>query len=169
MSAGIGSAPRRRRAPGPPRDRTKARLLRLYAAHHRRFGPQRWWPGRSPYEIAVGAVPTQHAAWVNAARAIAALRARRLLTPARVAALEVGSLARVIRPAGTPRVKARRVQVDEIWSFTYAKNKNVEKAKKAPEGAGDTWTWTALDSDTKLLISWLVAKRYFETGEAWAV
>src|SRR5687767_3093310 len=38
-------------------------------------------------------------------------------------------------------VKSRRVQVDEIWSFTYAKNKNVEKAKKAPQGAGDTWTW----------------------------
>ena len=56
-------------------------------------------------------------------------------------------------------VKARRVQVDEIWSFTYAKQKNVATAKAAPEGAGDTWTWTALDADSKLLISWLVGGR----------
>ena len=48
--------------------------------------------------------------------------------------------------------KARRVQYDEIWSFTYAKQKNVGTAKKAPDGAGDTWTWTALDSDSKLLV-----------------
>ena len=53
-------------------------------------------------------------------------------------------------------VKARRVQVDEIWSFTYAKQKNVETAKAAPEGAGDTWTWTGLDADSKLIVSWLV-------------
>lgn len=56
-------------------------------------------------------------------------------------------------------VRAKRVQCDEIWSFTYAKKKNVPSAKKAPAGAGDTWTWTALDSDSKLLVSWLVGKR----------
>ena len=56
-------------------------------------------------------------------------------------------------------VPARRVQVDEIWSFTYAKQKHVEHAKKAPEGAGDTWTWTAIDADSKLIISWLVGPR----------
>ena len=53
----------------------------------------------------------------------------------------------------------KRVQVDEIWSFTYAKQKNVAAAKSAPEGAGDTWTWTALCADTKLAISWLVGGR----------
>jgi IS1 family transposase len=56
-------------------------------------------------------------------------------------------------------VKASRVQVDEIWSFTYAKQKNVATAKDAPEGAGDTWTWTALDADTKLIVSYLVGGR----------
>ncbi len=53
----------------------------------------------------------------------------------------------------------KRVQVDEIWSFTYAKQKNVAAAKAAPEGAGDTWTWTAICADTKLAISWLVGGR----------
>ena len=56
-------------------------------------------------------------------------------------------------------VRSKRVQADEIWSFTYAKQANVEKAKKAPEGAGDTWTWTALDADSKLIISWYVGPR----------
>lgn len=51
---------------------------------------------------------------------------------------------------------SKRVQVDEIWSFTYAKARNVLTAKAAPEGAGDTWTWTAIDADSKLIVSWLV-------------
>ena len=56
-------------------------------------------------------------------------------------------------------VKARRVQVDEIWSFTYAKQKNVPTAKRQDLAYGDTWTWTALDADSKLLITWLVGGR----------
>jgi IS1 family transposase len=53
----------------------------------------------------------------------------------------------------------QRVQVDEIWNFVYAKNDNVKEAKAAPADAGDVWTWTAIDADTKLLVSWLVADR----------
>ena len=56
-------------------------------------------------------------------------------------------------------VNSKRVQVDEIWQFCYAKGKNVSEAKAAPEGAGDTWTWTALDSDSKLIVSWLLGER----------
>ena len=56
-------------------------------------------------------------------------------------------------------VKARRVQVDEIWSFTAAKQKNVANMKKPVGWAGDTWTWTAIEADTKLLITWLVGGR----------
>ena len=52
-----------------------------------------------------------------------------------------------------------RVQADEAWSFTYAKEKNVPTAKNAPEGAGDTWTWIALDADHKLAISWTIGGR----------
>src|ERR1700674_510268 len=60
----------------------------------------------------------------------------------------------------------KRVQVDEIWSFTYAKQKNVVKAKCAPANAGDTWTWTAIDADNKLMISWLVGGRQGRTHMA---
>ena len=56
-------------------------------------------------------------------------------------------------------VHSKRVQCDEIWSFTYAKQKNVAKAKTAPAMAGDTWTWTAIDADSMLILSWLVGKR----------
>ena len=54
-------------------------------------------------------------------------------------------------------VKAKRVQCDEIWSFVYAKQKNVPAEKKRE--AGDVWTWTALDADSKLIVSWLVGPR----------
>lgn len=53
----------------------------------------------------------------------------------------------------------KRVQVDEIWAFVYAKAKNVEDAKAAPEGAGDCWTWMAIDADTKLIPSFYVGAR----------
>ena len=56
-------------------------------------------------------------------------------------------------------VKASVIQCDEIWSFTYAKQKNVKTATAAPEGAGDTWTWTAIDSDSKLVVSYMVGGR----------
>jgi len=56
-------------------------------------------------------------------------------------------------------VTASRVQCDEIWSFVYSKAKNVETAKAAPQGAGDVWTWTALDADSKLIVSYFVGDR----------
>jgi IS1 family transposase len=63
-------------------------------------------------------------------------------------------------------VSAKRVQCDEIWSFCYAKQKNVATAKAAPEVAGDVWTWTALDADSKLIISYLVGGRDSEYAMA---
>jgi len=98
-----------RRIPGPPRDPTKARLLRLYRALLTRHGPQGWWPARTAFEVAVGAILTQHTAWPGAARAVAALRARGLLTPRRLASCDVVALGRLVRPAGTYRLKARRL------------------------------------------------------------
>jgi IS1 family transposase len=56
-------------------------------------------------------------------------------------------------------VKAGRVECDEIWSFNYCKRANLAKAKAAPEGAGDAWTWTAIDADSKLIVSYLIGSR----------
>lgn len=54
---------------------------------------------------------------------------------------------------------SKRIQVDEIWSFVGAKQANATPEKKAAGEAGDVWTWTAIDADTKLMPSWLVADR----------
>lgn len=56
-------------------------------------------------------------------------------------------------------VHASRIQCDEIWSFCHAKQKNVAAAKAAPEGAGDVWTWTAIDADSKLIVSYFAGDR----------
>ena len=56
-------------------------------------------------------------------------------------------------------VSARKVQCDEIWAFCYAKEKNVAMAKAAPRGAGDVWTWTAIDSDSKMILSYEIGDR----------
>jgi IS1 family transposase len=64
------------------------------------------------------------------------------------------------------KLDCRRIQCDEIWSFCYAKKKNVteEVARKHPD-AGDVWTWTAIDADSKLIVSWLVGNR--DLPSAW--
>ena len=56
-------------------------------------------------------------------------------------------------------LKSEHVQTDEIWSFNYCKAKNVATAKNAPPEAGDCWTWTAIDSDSKLMIAYRVGLR----------
>ena len=56
-------------------------------------------------------------------------------------------------------LKSKRLQLDEIWAFVYAKQKNVAGAKAAPDGAGDVWTWTAIDADTKFIASYFVGGR----------
>ncbi|HEV2177241.1 MAG TPA: IS1 family transposase [Terriglobia bacterium] len=62
------------------------------------------------------------------------------------------------------RVKSRRIQCDEIWQFCYAKQKNVPQEKRGQFGYGDTWTWTAVDADSKLTVSYLVGTRDAESA-----
>jgi IS1 family transposase len=60
----------------------------------------------------------------------------------------------------------KRIQVDEIWSFVGMKQKNVPEERKGEFGIGDVWTWTAIDADTKLAVSWLLGNRDSETANA---
>ncbi|MBI4499727.1 MAG: IS1 family transposase [Gemmatimonadetes bacterium] len=75
---------------------------------------------------------------------------------------ELGTTCQAFHDATVQNIKAKRVQCDEIWSFCYAKAKNVP-LNMAGE-AGDVWTWVALDQDTKLAISYAVGGRDLETG-----
>jgi IS1 family transposase len=63
-------------------------------------------------------------------------------------------------------LKCKRIQLDEIWSFVYAKQKNVPGAKSAPANAGDVWTWVAIDADSKLVPSWRIGDRSSQTAIA---
>jgi len=86
----------------------------------------------------------------------------------RVADVSINTVAALLVDAGKAcsehhdetvrNVRSKRIQADEIWSFCYAKAKNVATAK-APEEAGDVWTWTALDADSKLIVSYLIGGR----------
>jgi len=73
---------------------------------------------------------------------------------------EVGSFCANYQNRIFQNLKCERIQVDECWSFCYAKQKNVtsEIAEKNP-GAGDAWLWAAIDADTKLVLCWLIGKR----------
>lgn len=78
--------------------------------------------------------------------------------------IDAGKACAAYHDATVRNLKSSRIKVDEIWLFTYAKQKNVATAKDAAEGAGDTWTWTALDADSKMIVSYLVGDRSGESA-----
>jgi len=71
--------------------------------------------------------------------------------------VEVGRACEQFHDEKVRGVQAKNVQCDEIWSFVYSKQKNVPEGMEG--AAGDVWTWTALDADTKLMVSWFVGSR----------
>ena len=73
--------------------------------------------------------------------------------------VDVGRACQAYHDEHARNLTTKRVQVDEIWSFVYAKQKNVANAKRQDLAYGDVWTWTAIDADSKLAISWLVGAR----------
>lgn len=73
--------------------------------------------------------------------------------------IEVGTACQKYHDENVKNVTAKRVQCDEVWSFVYAKDKNVPEEKQGLHGIGSVWTWVALDSESKLAISWLVGNR----------
>jgi IS1 family transposase len=73
--------------------------------------------------------------------------------------VEAGEACLTIHDKLVHKVEAKRIQCDEIWSFCYAKDRTVRTGKELPEGAGDVWTWTAIDADTKLILSYFVGDR----------
>lgn len=73
--------------------------------------------------------------------------------------IDAGETAIELHDTKVRAVKASRIQCDEIWSFNYCKQRSVATAKAAPLDAGDVWTWTALDADTKLIVTYAVGDR----------
>jgi IS1 family transposase len=94
----------------------------------------------------------------NSIRAVTRLTGASKKTVSRLM-VEAGQAAAWYQDRVFRNLTCKRIQVDEIWAFVYAKQKNVPLAKKAPPQAGDVWTWTAIDADTKLIPSWFVGGR----------
>jgi len=86
----------------------------LFAAH----GPQQWWPGRTRFEIIVGAVLTQNTSWTNVERAIRNLREARLLSPKAIRRVRLTRLAQLLRPSGYFRQKTKTLK--SFVNFLYA-------------------------------------------------
>jgi len=73
--------------------------------------------------------------------------------------VEAGAACQAYQDKTLRDLKCRRIQCDEIWSFVYAKDKNLPRDKWNTFGFGSVWTWTAIDADSKLIVSWLVGTR----------
>lgn len=80
--------------------------------------------------------------------------------------IDVGTACSKYQDKALRGLSCKRIQCDEIWSFCYSKEKNVAPEDKGILGYGDVYTWTAIDSDTKLVISWLVGRREQEYADA---
>lgn len=103
-------------------------LLEIYQLLFDSFGPQHWWPGETPFEIAVGAILTQNTNWTNVEKAIANLKAADCLSPEKIHRLSHPQLAELIRPAGYFNIKAKRL----INFVTWLSN-NYEGSLTKPE------------------------------------
>ncbi len=86
------------------------RLKALYSAMFAAFGAQGWWPGKTRFEVIAGAILTQNTAWTNVEKAIANLKSRGVLSPAKMHGLSLSELASLIRPAGYFNIKAKRLK-----------------------------------------------------------
>ena len=102
---------REQRSPEDSRSALRTIFNQLAAA----YGPQKWWPARGPFEMMAGALLTQRTTWRNAERAIASLRRADALSPEALARLPLADLEALVRPAGTFRVKAVRLQALARW------------------------------------------------------
>src|SRR5215468_2961126 len=92
-------------------------LEQYFNAFFKAYGQQHWWPGRSRFEIIVGAILTQSTSWKNVDSAIRNLRAERLLTPGEIRRFPIAKLTRLIRPSGYFRQKAKKLKAFTSFLF----------------------------------------------------
>lgn len=145
--------------------------MNVYGALYAAFGPQHWWPAKTPFEVVVGAILTQQAPWKNVEKAINNLKAAKLLTPERIANANLSLLQKLIRPAGFYRVKSKRLkEISRLYPrMKGLSKKSVAQAREAilemdgigPE-TGDSILLYAFDMPTFVVDAYTkrFAKRY---------
>lgn len=112
-------------------------LKKIYKALYHAFGPQHWWPGDTPFEIAVGAILTQNTNWGNVEKAINNLKKEKALNAKTIREMPVNRLAALIRPAGYFNIKAKRLKAfinflvnDYNGSMSKMKNEDMYTLRK---------------------------------------
>ena len=94
-------------------------LLNIYHRLMAHYGPQYWWPAQEPFEIIVGAILTQSAAWRNVEKAIANLKAAKALSPEALRRLSLSEVAALIHPCGYYNAKALKLKSLASWLGKY--------------------------------------------------
>ena len=100
---------------GKTSSKLKKALLEIYRRLLTCYGPQHWWPGESPFEVMIGAILTQQAAWTNVERAIANLKAAGFLSPGELRRIPEPGLAKLVRPAIYHNAKAKKLKALVGW------------------------------------------------------
>jgi len=98
---------------------TKQALLSIYHQLMAHYGPQYWWPAEEPFEVIVGAILTQSAAWSNVEKAISNLKSARALSPKALRRLPISELATLIHPCGYYNAKAQKLKSFAHWLGEY--------------------------------------------------
>lgn len=98
-------------------DRRKHELLSIYHSLFKKFGPQHWWPGETPFEMIIGAILTQNTSWKNVEKAIYSLKTSGLFSPDKLYHVQVDILAGLIRSSGYFNIKAKRLK--NFLSFLF--------------------------------------------------
>ncbi len=109
----------------------KEKLNSIYQKLFAFFGPQHWWPAKTPFEVMVGAILTQNTNWTNVEKAINQLKQHKVLTPRRIYHLSAARLARLIKSAGYYNVKTRRLKAFLKFLFDHYKG-NLQKMSRVP-------------------------------------
>ena len=113
--------------------KTTTTLTHLYQRMARHYGPTHWWPGDSPFEIAIGAILTQNTAWTNVERAIQNLKDQNLLSPQAILDAETPALEIALRASGYFRQKTKRLRIFSKHLMTHYDGKMVTMAKRPLE------------------------------------
>jgi len=109
----------------------KKTLTGIYRTLYRAFGPQHWWPGENPFEVAVGAILTQNTNWTNVEKAISNLKNKKALSANAMHKMQHRRLASLIKPAGYFNIKAKRLK--EFLNFFIEQYSGSIKKMKAED------------------------------------
>lgn len=103
-----------------PRSRPSSQILnKIYHRLISHYGPQHWWPGETPFEVIIGAILTQSAAWTNVEKAVTNLKTADALSPSKIRDLPLGEMARLIHPCGYYNAKAAKLNAFVSWLGEY--------------------------------------------------